>query len=405
MIGRILAIVFFLGGHASIAEDGAPTYRTDENDDPSLSWYQLVDGEFPPEGSAHYISGELVDIDHLERELVLRVDRSDDQTAGMKDRTIDATMLPYGSVYSNGQPATLRDLPIGTHLHGWFYERPEGEEKVWTMKHGKLTSSVGQRVSNEVDFTRCLRLEDDFSYRARQNQIWKVDAVDLEANELKAILHQGGKPVGDAQTFELRTSTEVYQEKGFGSLTDIQPGQEVLMNLTWATLYNSGRVLQIWLDVESRKLASSRQLERHRNHVRDRGIPGWVDAVDDKKNLVTITFFEGVDPKLFEDFDIIVPEPLGWPTSGGAKDDLKPKGTIAVARDCLMTYEPVNDRKGGNILKVASVPKLPGSSGLQIQVQCGMLLEGYRPGGIVRFYPASWKVVSLPLEERYFGRE
>ena len=36
-------------------------------------------------------------------------------------------MLPYGSVRYRGGAATLRDIPIGTHLHGWFYLPPEGE--------------------------------------------------------------------------------------------------------------------------------------------------------------------------------------------------------------------------------------------------------------------------------------
>ncbi|MBG89143.1 MAG: hypothetical protein CMO80_19910 [Verrucomicrobiales bacterium] len=101
----------------------------------------------------------------------------------------------------------------------------------------------------------------------------------------------------------------------------------------------------------------------------------------------------------------INPEPLGWPTSGGAKNDDAPKGTIAVARETLMTYDPTNDRKGGNMLGRKKVPNVPGSSGLQIQVQCGMLLEGYRPTKIVRFYPAVWKFVTIPKEERFFGRE
>jgi hypothetical protein len=34
-----------------------------------------------------------------------------------------------------------------------------------------------------------------------------------------------------------------------------------------------------------------------------------------------------------------------------------------------------------------------------------MLLEGHRPGRIVRFYPATWKVNALPREEQFYGRE
>ena len=34
-----------------------------------------------------------------------------------------------------------------------------------------------------------------------------------------------------------------------------------------------------------------------------------------------------------------------------------------------------------------------------------MMLEGFRPKRVVRFYPATWKVIALPKEEEFFGRE
>jgi len=70
-----------------------------------------------------------------------------------------------------------------------------------------------------------------------------------------------------------------------------------------------------------------------------------------------------------------------------------------------MTYDPLNDRKGGNILHIGPVPIEPGSSGGQIKVKCSMMLEGYRPKRIVRFFPATWKVDALPKEEEFNGRE
>ena len=397
-----LGLVFL--GTEAFAEEKLK-YRTDANQDKTLSWFQPVPGQFPPEDSAHYVSGDLIRIDHPERKLTIRVDRNDSQSRALFDYPLDATMLPYGTVYYNNSPAALQDIPLGTHLHGWFYERPDGEEKHWTLRNGQLHNDKGERASPEVDFTRCLRLEDDFSYYARRKQIWKIDEVDLTKNKLTATPQEDGKPIGKPKLFDLNSATVVFLGNGFGTLKSIEPGQLIQMNLTWATLYGPGRVFQIWLDEESQTLATGRQLERNRNHIRERGIPGWVDAVDDEKQIVTMTFFDGIDPALFKDFGIIVPEPLGWPTSGGAKDDLAPKGTIAVARECLMTYDPVNDRKGGNILKTTKVPVRPGCSGVQIQVECGMLLEGYRPTKVVRFYPACWTVVALPREEQFHGRE
>ena len=380
------------------AENEISSFRTDENNDNKLSWHQPVRGKFPPAGSAHRIVGELIWVDHAERELHIRVDRSDSQGRAVWDLPLLLSLLPYGSIEYNGQPAALQDIPLGTHLHTWCYVRDSKDES-------PPLDRWHNRISPESEFRQCIRIEDDFSYHARRNQVWKVNQVDLGKMKLKATLFKEGKANGEAKTFDLLHSTVVYQKKGFGTLKDIQTGQDVQMNLTWATLYGPGRVFRIWLDSESRKLASARQLARHHDYIRQRGVPGWVEEADDNKQIVTVTFFDGIDTSLFDDFSTIVPSPLGWPTSGGAKDDMKPKGTLAVARSSLMTYDPLNDRKGGNILNTKKVSIVPGSSGVQIQVQCGMLLEGYRPGEVVRFFPASWEFVALPKEEQFFGRE
>lgn len=395
---RLVLFVLLLVAASASAEEQPGKFRTDDNPNKDLAWYQPVKGEFPPAGSAHYIKGELIWVDHAERELHIRVDRNDSQPRAVWDLPLLLTMLPYGSIEYNGQPAALQDIPLGTHLHTWCYLKdPEDERPPVERWHN--------RISPESEFRQCIRLEDDFSYHARRNEVWRVDEVDRDELKLAATLIRDGQPEDAAQQFDLLKSTVIYQGDGFGTLESIRPGQQVQINLTWATLYGPGRVFQIWLDEESRDLASDRQLRRHHDHIHQRGIPGWVDAVDDKSSTVTVTFFDGIDKSLFESFGIVVPEPLGWPTSGGAKDELKPKGTLAVARSTLMTYDPLNDRKGGNILKTNSVPVVPGCSGVQIELQCGLLLEGYRPGEVVRFFPASWEFIALPKEEQFFGRE
>ncbi len=383
---------------ASLYAADAPKYRTDDNPDKSLPWYQLVDGRFPPENSAHAISGELIYVDHLERRFQLRVDRDDSQQAGHLDLPLDSVMLPYGSIYYHGAPAALQDIPLGTHLHGLYYLKAPDDKS-------SPLSGAYRRVTSEAAFKRCLRLEDDFSHDARKMQTWKIDAVNLAEKNLTATLHRDGTAVGKPKLFNLLASTHVRTGSGFGTLESLAAGQLVQINITWATLYGPGRILEIWLDEPSRQLATAQQLERHRDQVRDHGLPGWVEAVDDEKQIVTITFFDGVDPKLFAEMTGINEEPHGWPFSKREDDPKAPKGGIAVSRDSLMTYDPVNDRKGGNILAIGKVPMEPGSSGVQIKVKCCMLLEGHRPGRIVRFYPATWKVNALPREEQFYGRE
>ena len=383
---------------ATLHAGDVPPFRTDANPDKSLKWYQLIEGKFPSADSAHAISGELIQCDHPERRFQLRVDRDDSQQVSLYDLPLEAAMLPYASIYYHGAPAALQEVPIGTHLHGQFYLEDSSDTS-------RPPPKPGVQRTEDWQFKRCLRLEDDFSYRARRKQAWRIDAVDLAGKKLTATLVDGGQPVGKPKTFDLMPGTRVHVDKGFGSLESIAVGQEVQFNITWATLHGPGRVLDIWVDEPSRELATALQLARHRDHVRDRGLPGWIEAVDDEKQIVTITFFDGVDPGLFNELTGIDEKPHGWPFSAVEDDPKAPKGGIAVARECLMTYEPMHDRKGGNILAIDKVPAEIGSSGVQIKVKCCMMLEGFRPGHVVRFYPATWPVNTLPKEEQFHGRE
>lgn len=371
----------------------------DKNAVDSPDWYQLVEGQFPPEGSAHAISGELMQVDHLERRFLIRVDRTDSQDRGVWDLPLDATMLPYGAIHSHGAPAAMQDIPLGTHLHGLFYLKDPND------KTPLLPGPHNNRYTPEKDFRRCFRIEDDFTFHARQKQLWKIDSVDLETKKLTATLIENGKPTGQPKIFDLLSSTRVMKGEGFADLKSVQPGQTVLFNLTWVTLYGPGRITDIWLDETSRSLATARQLERHRNHIRERGLPGWVTAVEDEPQIVTVTFFGGVDPKLFDEVAIIAPAPTTATPSKEAAPPSVPGGALAVARETLMTYDPVNDRKRGSIFEIKKVPIEPGSSGVQIRIKMDLMLEGYRPKRIVRFYPGTWKVIALPKEEEFFGRE
>ncbi|MGY8689373.1 MAG: hypothetical protein ACKVHP_16770, partial [Verrucomicrobiales bacterium] len=136
-----------------------------------------------------------------------------------------AAMLPCGSVYYNNAPAALRDIPLGTHLHGWYYARPE-KERFWELRNGKPHAMNGQRASLEVDFTRCFRLEDDFTFYSRKKQAWRIGKVDLTEKKLTATLEMDGKPVGEPKFFDLTSSTAVFLRKEFATLDDIVSEQE-----------------------------------------------------------------------------------------------------------------------------------------------------------------------------------
>ncbi len=206
--------------------DGPVTRNPKEKGD---AWYQLVEGEFPPEGSAHAISGELMQVHHLERRFQIRVDRNDSQDAGIVDLPLDASMLPYGSIYYHGAPAALQDIPLGTHLHGLFYLKDPNE------KTPLLAGPHNNRRTPEADFRRCFRIEDDFTFHARQQQLWKIDFIDLPTKKLTATLHESGKAIGQPKIFDLLTSSRLMKAEAFANLKALQPGQTVLFNLSWAT--------------------------------------------------------------------------------------------------------------------------------------------------------------------------
>jgi hypothetical protein len=408
---RLLAVLLFAVSFASLHADEQSRFRTDADgpvtDEPKKAkakdkqlnqppeWFRLVDGQFPPEGSAHAVSGELISVDHLERRFAVRVDRNDSQQRGVWDLPLDAGMLPYGEIWYQGAPAALQDIPLGTHLHGLFYLADPDDE-------APLPETFYNRKTPEWEFRRCFRLEDDFTYHLRQEQLWRIESVDLESHKLSASPVERGKKIGDSKQFELLDNTRIFHGQGFGNLSKLQAGQDVLFNLTWATLYGPGRITDLWLDDESRELAIARQLNTHRLHIRERGLAGWVTAVEDEPQFVTVAFFGGIDPKLFE--EIAVKDPNAKPAADGSPPSV-PVGRLAVARDSLMTYDPVNDSKRGYVLEVRKIPAEPGSSGVQIKLKMEMMLEGYRPNRVVRFYPPTWKVIALPRDEGFHGRE
>lgn len=356
---------------------GQAGFRTEADPDPALPWYVPRSGTFPPEGTARAYAGELFQADPLGRRGRLRADRTDAQTRGEWDRPVAFTLLPYGSIAYHGAPAALRDVPIGTHLHGLFYRSsPEAP------KRGK--AKAVESGAFEAEFDLVLRLEDDFSRDTRLNRTWRVDAVDLAAGTLTATGVQGATADPKPQVFHVLPSTRVWTGSGFGRLADLAPGQRVLVNLTWATLFGPGRCTDVWLDAESRALASARQLEVHRQHQRDRGLAGLVQAVDNPARRVTVELLGGIDPGLAEEFKV------------GAS------AAAAVAEPSLLTYDPVNDTKSGRVVEVKRVPALPGSLGVQVVFAPSQLLEGFRPGRIVRLFPEGWKVQNPPSEERLF---
>jgi len=335
-------------------------------DDPP-AWTRAVPGEFPAAGTAREISGELIGLDHVNRTGTLRPDRNDSQRTDDYDIAMPFALLPYAKTMFHGSYAEIRDVPIGTHLHGQFF----------------VSDAPGK--NQKPVFNRALQLEDDFSRFTRLKKFWRVDAVEIDKHKL-TVTGVGENDAADAKptVFQIGPATRVWKGNGAGTLKDLAPGMKILANLTVCTLKGPGRCTDLWLDDESRALARQRQLEVHKLWQREHGLGCWIDAVDNKAGTVTVTFFDAADPSLIKEFKV--------------KDGVG----ASVAEESLRTYDQNNDTRRGDVLEIKSVPPVPGSSGVQVTFKPNPLLEGYRPKRYLRVFNGPWRIDDLPREERLY---
>ena len=335
-------------------------------DDPP-AWTRAVPGEFPAAGTAREISGELIGLDHVNRTGTLRPDRNDSQRTDDYDIAMPFALLPYARTMFHGSYAELRDVPIGTHLHGQFY----------------VSDAPGK--NQKPVFNRVFQLEDDFSRFARLKKFWRVDTVEIDKHRL-TVTGVGENDAADPKptVFQIGPATRVWKGSGAGTLKDLTPGMKILANLTVCTLKGPGRCTDLWLDDESRALAQKRQLEVHKLWQREHGLGCWIDAVDNQAGTVTVTFFDAADPSLIKEFKV--------------KDGVG----ASVAEESLRTYDQVNDTRRGPVLEIKTVPAVPGSSGVQVVFKPNPLLEGYRPKRYLRVFYGPWRIDDLPREERLY---
>src|SRR6185503_18421966 len=193
-------------------------------------------------------------VDHVNRTGTLRPDRTDAQRTDDYDVAMPFMLLPYARTMYHGMYAELRDVPIGTHLHGLFFvkELP-----------GKNQKPV---------FDRVLGLEDDFSRFTRLKKSWRVDSVELDKKQLTVTgVAEDGAADAKPATLQIGPTTRVWKGRGFGTLKDLAPGQKVLANHSVCTLKGPGRCTDVWLDDESRVLAREQQFEAHKLFQREHG--------------------------------------------------------------------------------------------------------------------------------------
>jgi len=341
--------------------------------------HRLKAGEFPQAGSGTYLAGELVIIDPINRRGGLRLHGDTSQPLHY------FAMLPYGEIWLHGAPAELRDIPIGTHMHGYFHLPPIGEEAT-------IAPLPKDQSQFQVKHNHAVSLEDDFSFYQRRGQGWSVMSIHTAKGKIDVI--PTGEKVKDGinspYTFDINETTKVWRGRSLVELSEIAPQQVVRFNLSWSQGWRDKEftVSEIWLDDVSRQQATDIQRRRHLRYQKQHWIPGWIDSVEDNDfggGIVTLTLFGGLDPSLYGELKATQEKGFG----------------VAVAEKTLRTWSHRSDKKIGQVLEwreVANPP--PGSSGIQVRMKFTELLDGYRPGRAVRVKCHDWIFVTMPPEER-----
>lgn len=357
-------------------------------------------GKFPPLEKAQSYRGELAFLDHANRRGSIRV-----QGPGMFFRNSPQpfAMLPYGVIRYHGAPADLRDIPLGTMLQAKAFLPPDPKvSSVPVIQKG----TAEQPAENHI-----ILLEDEPSFCLREGKVWKLKEVDLQKNEGIIVASRQPKDGEDKKAIEeqmtLDAATRIWRGRECLGLADLVAegtwpatgkkslgGQSVLLGITWLptpeSVFNQFHISDIWLDETGMQRATQKQTEAHKALIRSYWMPAWIDHVEYGKfgrATVTATLFGGMDASLYADFKKDVP------------------GLMAAAENTLKhtagAYGPDHMASTGTIVDVTNMPgEAPlGSSGIVIRFETDLVIEGIRPGRIVRVRPASWPRVAVPREE------
>ena len=171
-------------------------------------------------------------------------------------------------------------------------------------------------------------------------------------------------------------------------------GQSVLLGICWKPtpdgIFTRFHISDIWLDDVAMQRAAKSQAEVHKAFIRSRWMAAWIDAVEYGKfgrATVTATLFGGMDASLYADFK------KGTPAMMNAVE--------ANLKHDHGAYGAAHMSSRGSILEVIKIPGAPpmGSSGIQIRFETDLIIEGIRPGRIVRVRSGAWPMVNVPREE------
>lgn len=410
----VLAVVSLcLHSPAISAEPG--TKSEEQKNDP----FRPEPGKFPPLAKAHAYRGELVFVDHANRRGSIRV-----QGDGKfyRNDPHPFAMLPYGIVRYHGAPADLRDVPLGAVMHVRAFLPPDPKlSAVPILPINNKEKDAGHYRGAGIfpAENHVLLLEDEPSHCLREGMVWKLKEVELRNNAGKFIASREPKTGGNDNSTEeeltFDAATRIWRGRERIRVADLVAeeawpadgkkdlgGQAVLLGITWKPAPGDGlsgaftqfHISDVWMDDDAIQNAAHFQTETHKTFIRSRWMPASVDAVVYGKfgrATVTATLFGGMDESLYNDFQKGVAAQIN-----GAENTLK---------HAAGHYGPSHMASSGKILNVTRAPgEIPlGSSGVQIQFETDLIIEGIRPGRVVRIRPESWPKMQIPREEYLFN--
>lgn len=349
---------FSLGPLACAADDAStktdPRYpfRTDFAN-AHLPWYQPKTLEFPPHHSDRRISGQLVSADFIHRTGQFRMSKTGELA--------DFKMPPYGAINYLNTEADLRDVPLGTFFLFFLNQDEDGK------------------------FTRLATMQDQFTMDASHSFTYRLDEAKLTDGKLLTTKHSIPKKQDDLGKKELIVTRETRVWKGDQriKLEDLKPGDELLYNLTGKSGDNPGYCTDVWTGLDTHKQATEQQRKKFNEFTKARGLPGWIDKTDG--STITFTLFSG-DTRNFKD-TWLKEMPAGK------------AGKLCVANDELRTWNPPVDGETANVEEVKSAGQDGyGCSGTRLTVKVNNMLEGFRKGRVIRFFPYGWKT-----QDQFYG--
>jgi hypothetical protein len=321
-------------------------------------------------------------------------------------------LLPYGIVRYHGAPADLRDIPLGTMLHGRFYLPPDPK---WSVVPEVQRAGPTNPAENHA-----VLLEDEVSYCLREGKVWKLQEIEIrDQRGIVSANRQAKDGEGDkesTQELSIDPATRIWRGRELLSIEDliaegVLPAegkvslseQDVYLGISWKPagtwerrVGNRKHISDIWLDELAIQRATEHQIKEHRELIRSRWMPGRVDAIEYGnfgEATITLTLFGGMDLGLYADFK------QGGQAQIAASDRQLKHADGWVGHSHMAIRGPlleVTKHDGNTPL---------GSSGIQVRIKVDLALEGFRPGNIVRIRPMNWPDDAVPREEYTGGRE